>query len=139
MRKRMLPDRETQVRFIRFFVVGGTAYVVQNAAAWALAGRVGADSVFGISYVLSVATHYTLNRFWALRSDRGDTVRQFLHYLVTVGVGLLINFTSFRILLSLGLGVRGSIALAVPPSTVAVFFLLNYWVFRNSGTTRRSV
>ena len=89
----MLPSRKTQVRFLQFVVVGGTGLLVQmGSLAW-LKLHVSARPAYSIAYVLSVATHYTLNRFWALPSARQDTLRQFVEYLGTVGVSYLVSFS----------------------------------------------
>ena len=131
MLKRIRPDRETQARFWRYLVVGGTAYCVQVSTIALLLGWLETNWAFTLSFVCSTATHYTLNRFWALPSDRHDTVRQFGEYLGTATLSFAINFVIFRLCLDeFSLGKLWSTAVAVPPSTVVVFLLLNYRVFR---------
>jgi putative flippase GtrA len=134
MRKRLLPSRQTQVRFLRFFTVGGIAFVV-NVASFALFKFLLPPNVaFTLAFILSVATHYSLNRFWALPSTRSDTIRQALEYLCTTCVSYLISFSAFKLFSSvLGIGLGWSQALSVPPATVVVFFILNYWVFHHRG------
>ena len=90
------------------------------------------DAAFTVSFVLATATHYSLNRFWALPSARRDTMQQLGEYLATAGVSYLINLGLFRVAFSLvGLGVVWSAVVALPPSTLVVFLLLNYRVFRH--------
>jgi putative flippase GtrA len=133
MIKAKLTDRETQVRFARFLVVGGTSYVVQ-VAVMKLASEaigLGTNVAFTLSFVCSSATHYVLNRFWALPSARADSWRQAREYLGTVAISYLINIGVFRLCLDVvGLGKIWATAVAVPPSTVVVFLILNYRVFR---------
>ena len=133
MTKAKLTDRETQVRFARFLVVGGTSYGVQ-VAVMKLASEVGGlatNVAFTLSFVCSSATHYVLNRFWALPSARADSWRQAREYLGTVAISYLINIAVFRLCLDvIGLGKIWATAVAVPPSTVVVFLILNYRVFR---------
>jgi putative flippase GtrA len=133
MIKAKLTDRETQVRFARFLVVGGTSYVVQ-VAVMKLASEaigLGTNVAFTLSFVCSSATHYVLNRFWALPSARADSWRQAREYLGTVAISYLINIGVFRLCLDVvGLGKIWATAVAVPPSTVVVFLLLNFRVFR---------
>lgn len=130
----MLPNRQTQVRFFQFAVVGGLAAGVQFASLGLLKGWTPPRLAYTISYALSVATHYSLNRFWALRSHRRDTLRQFLEYLGTVAIGYAISFSCFNLFFGVcHIGIMGSTAFAIPPSTGIVFLLLNYRVFHHRG------
>ncbi|MEO5958072.1 MAG: GtrA family protein [Opitutaceae bacterium] len=123
--------RETQVRFVRFLVVGGGSALIQFAVLWWLKQRMGDTMAFTISWTISTATHYLLNRFWALPSTRQDSVRQLGEYLFAVGVSYGINLTAYKICRStLGFNVMWSAFWAIPPSTLVVFLLLNYRVFR---------
>ncbi len=132
MLKAKLTDRPTQVRFVRFLVVGGTAYVVQIATIKAFLYVLGTNLAFTGSFICSTATHYTLNRLWALPSTRVDVGRQFREYLGVAALSYLINFGLFHLCVDVfGLGRIWSTALALPPSTLVVFLLLNYRVFRH--------
>ena len=134
MLKAKLSDRQTQVRFLRFLTVGATAFVVQVLVMKLLLGRLGTNLAFTLSFVCSTSTHYCLNRFWALPSSRQDTRRQLGEYLTTVLISYAINLAVFHLCLDvIGLGKIWSTAVAVPPSTVVVFLLLNYRVFRLRG------
>ena len=133
MSKRILTRRETQVRFFRFLAVGGTAYLVQMASMKLLLARLGTNLAFTLSFMGSTSTHYLLNRFWALPSMRADTLCQLGEYLATAALSFVINFSLFRLGLDVfGLDKLWSTAVAVPPSTLVVFLLLNYRVFRRS-------
>ncbi|HTX65948.1 MAG TPA: GtrA family protein [Opitutaceae bacterium] len=132
MFKRFLPARETRGRFLRFVVVGGTAFGVQMSTLALGKRMLPPDAAFTVSFLLATATHYSLNRFWALPSARRDTMQQLGEYLATAGASYLINLGLFRLALSvIGLSVMGSALVAVPPSTLVVFLLLNYRVFRH--------
>ena len=133
MRKRLLPSRQTQVRFFRSLTVGATAFVVQACVLWVLKRFLAPLTAFSWAYACSVVTHYSLNRFWALRSARRDSGRQLLEYAGTVVIGWLIQSTVFRFCLhTVGLGIMWSNFFAVPPSTVAVILILNFHVFRHA-------
>ena len=133
MRKRLLPSRQTQVRFFRSLTVGATAFAVQACVLWVLKRVLAPLTAFSWAYACSVVTHYSLNRFWALRSARRDSGRQLLEYAGTVLIGWLIQSTVFRFCLhTVGLGIMWSNFFAVPPSTVAVILILNYRVFRHA-------
>jgi putative flippase GtrA len=124
-------DRTTVTRIMRFVVVGGLAAVVQFLVLAALKSHLTAWLAFSGSFVCSTATHYALNRFWALPSSRRDTGRQFGEYLLTVAVSYGINVGAFQLChYGLGLTVMWAAVFAIPPSTIVVFLLLNYRVFR---------
>jgi len=129
-----MPSRETRVRFFQFLTVGGIGAIVQFGSLAILKNLLRPNLAFSLAFALSVASHYSLNRFWALRSHRRDSARQLVEYLCTVAVSYLINFSVFRLCFAgLGFSVMVSAVCAVPPSTVVVFLLLNYRVFRRAA------
>ena len=126
----LLTDRETQLRLLRFLLVGGGTALVQVAVLRALRPRVGETWAFSISWVVSTTTHYFANRFWALPSARGDTAQQFGEYLVAVALSYLINLGCFKFLRSrMKLSPTWATLWAIPPSTIVVFLILNFRVF----------
>lgn len=126
-----MPDRETQWRFFRFLIVGGTSFGVQVLTMKLALLALGTNAAFTVAFVCSTATHYTLNRFWALPSVRTDPWRQFRDYAGASAISFVINFALFHLCLDvIGLGEVWATALAIPPSTVVVFLILNYRVFR---------
>lgn len=129
------PARETQFRLWRFLVVGGGSLGVQLVVLWALKGWLDETIAFSVSWVISTATHYFANRFWALPSVRHDAARQFGEYLFTVALSYLINLAAFKVCRALGMSTLWATACAVPPSTIVVFLLLNYRVFRAKPKT----
>lgn len=139
MFKRTLPDRHTQVRFFRFLVVGGTTALVQFSTLALFKQFLGPTLAFTLSFILATATHYSLNRFWALPSTRRDTVQQFGEYLTAAAISYLINLGLFHLCLSaIGLSVMWSAAVALPPTTLVIFLLLNYRVFRHGPAAPRA-
>lgn len=127
----LLTDRETQLRLLRFLVVGGGSAVVQVIVLRALRARLGETWAFSVSWVVSTTTHYLANRFWALPSGRHDPVQQAGEYLVAVALSYVINLGAFKLLrLKFHLSATWATVWAIPPSTVVVFLLLNYRVFR---------
>jgi putative flippase GtrA len=126
-----MPDRETQWRFFRFLVVGGTSFGVQVLSMKLALLALGTNAAFTVAFICSTATHYMLNRFWALPSVRTDAWRQFRDYAGASAVSFVINFALFHLCADvLGLDRVWALALAIPPSTVVVFLILNYRVFR---------
>lgn len=131
MIKRLPIDRQTLVRFIKFFLVGGTGYGVSLFTFSLVKGILKPNKAFAAAFVLSTTTHYLMNRFWALRSTRSDSWRQLAEYLFTVGLSYSISFGCFKLLsVYVGLGLGLAQALSIPPSTIVVFFILHFWVFR---------
>ena len=131
MLKAILSSPENRGRAARFLVVGGTAYVVQVATMKLFLLGAGTNVAFTLSFMCSTSTHYLLNRFWALPSLRTDTWRQAREYLGTAALSWVINFSLFHLCLDvLAFGEILSTAIAVPPSTLVVFLLLNFRVFR---------
>ena len=130
MFEQILTDRETQLRLLRFLVVGGGAALVQLVVLRVLKSRCSETLAFSISWVVSTTTHYFANRFWALPSGRGDTAQQLGEYLVAVALSYLINLGAFKLLRNrFKLSPTWATLWAIPPSTIVVFLILNYRVF----------
>jgi putative flippase GtrA len=129
-----LPASDTRRRAVRFLAVGGGSAAVQFGVLALLRDLMGSTAAFSISWVVSTATHYVANRFWALPSSRTDSGRQLGEYLFAVGLSYVINLAAFKMCTFwLGLGVMWAAFWAIPPSTVVVFLILNYRVFRGAG------
>lgn len=124
-------DAATIGRVVRFLVVGGGSALVQVVILGGLVGHMPDRAAFVVSWVASTTTHYLANRFWALPSARTDTKKQLGEYLVATALSLFIQWATFEVFYSvLGLNAMWSTVLAIPPSTVVVFLILNYRVFR---------
>ncbi len=131
MLRRLLSDPAVRRRFVGFLCVGGLSAVAQFSVLWLLLNRVRADVGFSLAYAVSVVTHYTLAKFWALPSERRDSTRQLAEYLGVVAISYAINLGAFKLCHdAFGLSVMWATAVAVPPATVVVFLLLNFRVFR---------
>ena len=95
---------------------------------------------FSLSFLTATVTHYFLNRFWALPSYRRDNWRQLIEYIATAGFSYFLNLGLFILCRRMfDFGVMVSAILAVPPSTLVVFLILNYWVFSHRHTPSTSV
>ncbi len=127
----LLTDRETQLRLLRFLAVGGGSALVQVAVLRSLRARIGETWAFSVSWVVSTTTHYLANRYWALPSGRHDSVQQLGEYLFAVALSYGINLGAFKLLRhKFGLSPTWATLWAIPPSTIVVFLLLNFRVFR---------
>lgn len=116
-------------RALRFLVVGGGTALVQLAVLRALKPRIGETWAFSVSWVVSTTTHYFANRYWALPSGRQDTAQQVGEYLVAVALSYVINLGVFKLLRRAEVSTTWATLLAIPPSTIVVFLILNYRVF----------
>lgn len=126
-----LLDRATQLRFLRFLTVGGISAGVRYVALALAQNLLKPSLTFSFAFICSTAAHYFLNRFWALRSTRQDVGQQFGEYLVTVLISYAMNLLMFQFCHSiLGFSIVASGLWAIPPSTVLVFLLLHFRVFR---------
>lgn len=131
MPKFELSDRATQTRLLRFVIVGGGSAVVQFAVLAWMKTWLSATVSFSLSWIISTAVHYLANRFWALPSSRHDAGMQFGEYLFTIALSFVINVAAFKVGHDImGLSVMWAAFWAIPPSTIVVFLLLNYRVFR---------
>ena len=129
--------RETVRRGLRFLVVGGGTAILQVAVITVLKRYMNETVAYLISWALSTATHYFANRFWALPSARRDTARQFGEYIFTVLLTCAISTGAFKLCRDVvGMSVEWATLGAIPPSTIVVFLLLNYRVFRQKTAER---
>ena len=126
--------RETLLRLFRFLAVGGGSLGVQLVVLWVVGRWLNETLAFSISWVVSTGTHYLANRYWALPSSRHDAGRQLGEYLFTVALSWVINTVAFKLFRATGMNTYWATVCAVPPSTVVVFLMLNYRVFRAKPT-----
>lgn len=126
-----LPDWETRLRVLRFLAVGGGSAGVQFIVLALLKGWMPETLAFSLSWLVSTCAHYLANRFWALPSTRHDAAKQFGEYLFAVVLSYFINLAAFKLGRSgFGLDVMWATFWAIPPSTIVVFLILNFRVFR---------
>lgn len=132
------PPRATQIRFLRFIAVGAGSALAQVGMIALLKSHLRETLAFSVSWFLSAALHYLANRFWALPSGRSDTAKQFGEYLFALGVSYSINLGAFYFFRKvIGLSLEWATLWAIPPSTLVVFLLLNYRVFRAAPEAQR--
>lgn len=127
----LLTNRESQKRLLRFLFVGGGTAVFQVGVLWLLKRWMNETMAFSLSWVASTAVHYLANRYWALPSARHDAGKQFGEYLFTVALSYGINLLAFKLCREwLGMPAEWATLCAIPPSTIVVFLMLNFRVFR---------
>jgi putative flippase GtrA len=125
-------DKKNKIRLAKYAVVGLIGFVLQWAGVRVLKEVLPARIAFTMAFAIATGSHYTLNRFWALKSTRRDGAKQLVEYLGTVCVSYLVSFTAFNFFFGVvKMSVMWSTVLSVPPSTLVVFLLLNYRVFHH--------
>jgi len=128
--------RRTAVQFLRFSVVGGVNFLLDNGI-YVLLTR---GTVFwserilsaaAISFVLSVISSFVLNTFWTFSCDAAGWHRRMGKFFAVATGGLAINILIIHLLVSLG--VYDLIAKIAATAVVLVwnFILQKKWTFRD--------
>lgn len=131
MLKGKLLDRSMQVRVLRFIISGLTVMVTQVVTLTYLLKWWNGTAAYIGSYAIAVSVHYSLNRFWALRSSRKDHTRQAGEYVLLVAGSFSINFLLFQMAVRIfHLTPVWAAMVTNPPTTLIVFLVLNFRVFR---------
>lgn len=124
-------DPALRGRFLRFLISGVVVGVVHVGSLSLFARWWNPSVAFVAAYLCGVAVHYSLNRFWALRSSRQDVGQQTGEYVLTVAASFLLNFLLFQVAIrGFGLTPVWALLLTSPLTTLAVFLVLNFRVFR---------
>jgi putative flippase GtrA len=150
----VLVQRRGVREFIKFSVVGLSSTAVDKGSLWLLLRAILPGVPWGISatlsYSLGVINGFLWNRRWTFRArEHGSTGLQFLRFLSTNVVGLLLNLGATKALLSVVIGasrvggnpmprqvVMASLG-AIPLVTVWNFSASKYWAFRRLSPPAR--
>jgi putative flippase GtrA len=123
---------ERAERIIRFLFVGGLIFVVYYISLYFLHTGIGMryPLAVAISYGLSLALHFLINRSFTFSVGRGRWSQQLWRYTLTAFVNYCAQILIIRELLGLiGFGFYLSAAIAVATTSLTGFILLNNWVF----------
>jgi putative flippase GtrA len=124
--------RLTKFRFVRFLAVGGCTALVDFSLLGLLRDRSPPTAAFSAAYVAAAATHFLLNKHWTFGCVRADLAKQLAEYLIVLGIIYLVQLVGFRGgLILFNQNVYLAKALAVPPGTVAGYYLLKMRVFKD--------
>ncbi len=122
-----ISKKQTLLEFIRYCVVGGTAFLVETAAHWLLWRFVFSDTqssvniftVTTIGFLVGLAVNYILSILWVFTTDKqqkqGKTLKAFLIFVIIgiVGYGIKVLLMYLGALL-LGIPYQDFSAEAVP-------------------------
>ncbi|EPX78821.1 GtrA family protein [Salipiger mucosus] len=89
--------------FLRFAVVGGVGFVVDAGALYAFVS-LGGDAFQSriASFAIAVTVTWLLNRIWTFSGRGARTIPQeFASYLAVQGVGIVLSYAVFALVLSL--------------------------------------
>jgi putative flippase GtrA len=120
-------------RAIRFCIVGGFVFAVDFAAIWAFKQFVPQLAAVSVAYMIAVAVHFCLNKWWVFDAGPRFCGREFARYAITVVACWLVTLLIVAGALKLFTGnVFIAKAIAIPPTTVLGFVLMRWFVFKNS-------
>lgn len=129
---RALRARHNWIQLAKFCTVGGSGYVI-NLSVYALAlDALGLDYYVAatISFVVSAASNYLLNRAWTFRDQRGHFGQQGLRFFVVSALAWAANIGFLSLLIALGLGEIVGQAVAIILVTPVNFIGNKLWSFR---------
>jgi putative flippase GtrA len=129
----LLPAVERQAIFpkvTRAGVAGATVAALNFVSLWILVHFFGPRVSFSLAFLIALAAHFALSKFWTFRDRSAAWGRQISQYLIVAMISYLIQLAVFQSALSfLGLPVLGANAVAILVGAVVGFLLMHSWVF----------
>jgi putative flippase GtrA len=124
---------ERQAFFLKVMRAGGTgaaAAAINFACLWTFVRFFSPRVSFSLSFLLALAAHFILSKFWTFRDRSRAWGRQIWQYLLVAMISYLIQLSVFQSAMSfLGLNVFGANAAAILVGTGVSFLLMHSWVF----------
>jgi putative flippase GtrA len=109
---------------------GATVAALNFVALWILVHFFGPRVSFSIAFLIALAAHFTLSKFWTFRDRSAAWRRQVPQYLLVAMMSYLIQLSIFQSAISfLGMRVFGANALAILVGAAVGFLLMHAWVF----------
>lgn len=126
-----LRARRNWEQLAKFCAVGAIGYVV-NLAVYASLLHSGMHYLAAAtcSFLVAVASNYTLNRLWTFRDRRAGVAAQGMRFFVVSVAALGANLLVLHVLISLGLGKLVGQAVAIVLVTPLNFVGNKLWSFR---------
>jgi putative flippase GtrA len=102
---------------------------------WLFLRFFGVHSSFSLAFLLALAAHFALSKFWTFGDRSPAWRRQLPQYLVVAAVSYLVQFSIFHAGISF-FNLKPLIAsvFAIPASALTGFFLMQIWVFSTGRT-----
>jgi putative flippase GtrA len=119
------------VQLAKFAVVGASGYAV-NLGVYAALLHAGLHFRLAavVSFVVSAASNYVLNRIWTFRAERGHFAYQGMRFLVVSAVALAANQVWLTVFVGLGSGKIVAQAIAIVLVMPLNFLGNKLWSFR---------
>jgi putative flippase GtrA len=112
--RRLRDDRRTQLLLVRYLAIGGFVFMLNLAAlSWLLHVHAPYWLAFGVAFVVSLAAHFTLNRFLNFRNFERTIVQQAGTYSAVAAICFLVQVTVGPLALRMGLPPLFALAIAV--------------------------
>jgi len=120
-------------RLVRASVVAGVVAVLNVFLVWLFAHFVGPRVSFTLAFLLALATHFLLSKFWTFTNYSPQFAVQVPRYLVAAVVSYLLQLGVFHAcLVVLTKNVVLASIIAMPGGMAVSFTLLQLWVFSSS-------
>jgi putative flippase GtrA len=114
-------------------VTGAAVAALNFVALWILVHFFGPRVSFSLAFLIALAAHFTLSKFWTFRDRSAAWGRQISQYLVVALISYLVQLAVFQSAMSfLGLRVFAANAVAILVGAVVGFLLMHSWVFSSN-------
>jgi putative flippase GtrA len=111
-------------------VTGAAVAALNFAALWILVHFFGPRVSFSLAFLIALAAHFALSKFWTFRDRSAAWGRQISQYLVVALISYLVQLAVFQSAMSfLGLRVFAANAVAILVGAVVGFLFMHLWVF----------
>jgi putative flippase GtrA len=118
-------------RAFKFCTVGALVFGLDFAAVWMLKQLMPALMAVSIAYIVAVAFHFCLNKWWIFAAETRFCAMEMARYVIAVmacwSCTIVVVILALRTLTS---NVMVAKALAVLPTTLLGFGLMRWFVFR---------
>lgn len=131
-------------RFGKFLVVGVVSALLDIGFLWIALGFLPSQGAFSVGYVIGIAAHFCLNKWWTFQCRRSDIHVQLIQYAAVTAVNYVVQFSVFSLVIfvlhaesallpawAVASGIQQVFAkmCAIPPSTIVGFLLFRKNVF----------
>ena len=109
---------------------GASVAALNFVSLWILVHFFGPRISFSIAFLIALAAHFSLSKFWTFRDRSAAWGRQIPQYLLVAMMSYLIQLSIFQSAMSfLGMRVFAANALAILVGAAVGFLLMHLWVF----------
>ena len=133
----MRTSRDNTKRFIRFLLVGVTAFIIYTLTLWLLKRVLGVNTPVSvtIAFGITITYHFLLSNFFTFNNSDADYKKRILGYIAVVACNYAINIVIVSTILNI---VIDNVLVASATSTAITmffnFFVLSRIVFSDSKT-----